>query len=371
MKIRIIACFLLGMLSLGVRVMAHAPASGAAMAANRGESVPVNYYTGIPSISIPLYAYSHRNGIGMNVSLDYFAGGIKVSESPSAAGLGWNLSAGGVITRTVRGGVPDDEPMIGYMNHHVFSNVQSAKTAYYRECKDPEQDVFQFNFMGYSGKFFIGSDTSVFITALSKIKIKFNRTPNTDVLVTPNPNPNELDTVYATIQNFVVTTEDGVKYYFEEPEHQSMIGTYCTGGGGTIAGNVRDIYSSAWYLTKIVSALGTDTIKISYILAGNVGASDFVQSATITGSTVTHTDTSDYRYMGATSWGGPSKVPSEITFPDSKKISFYPLLQRVKIMDSALIYGYILNWDTTGIGSRSKDFLSGINYYKHCCKTGL
>jgi hypothetical protein len=375
MKIRMIACFLLGMLSLGERLIAQAPTSGAAMAANRGESVPVNYYTGIPSISIPLYSYAHRNGIGMNVSLDYFAGGIKVNETPSAAGLGWNVSAGGVITRTVRGGVPDDEPMIGYMNHHVFSNVQSDKAAYYRECRDAEQDVFQFNFMGYSGKFFIGSDTSVFITSLSKIKVKFNRTPNTDVLVTPNPNPNVLDTVYATIQNFVITTEDGVKYYFEEPEQQSMVGTYCTGGGGTIAGNIRDIYSSAWYLTKIVSALGIDTIRISYTSSGTVGGADFIQSATITGSTVTHTDTSDYNFMGATSWGSISKVPSEITFPDSKKISFYysrvgqlrysiyPLLQRVKIMDSTLIYGYILNWDSSGMGSRTKDFLSGINYF--------
>lgn len=376
MKIRIIACFILGVLSLGEKAFAQAaqPTGGSAVAANRGESVPVNYYTGIPSISIPLYSYAHRNGIGMNVSLDYFAGGIKVNEAPSPAGLGWNLSAGGVITRTVRGGVPDDEPMIGYMNHTVpFNLASSDRSAYFSECRDPEQDVFQFNFMGNSGKFFIGNDTSVFMTSLSKIRIKFNRIPYDDA--SPPPNPGGLDSVHASIQNFVITTEDGVKYYFNEPEQQTMIASYCTGGGGNVSANVRLFYSTAWYLTKIVSALGTDSIKISYTGSQNSGSSDYYQTVTINGSSVTHSDTVAYNDMGAIPTQPGSKVPSEITFPDAKKISFYysnvgqfryakyPLLQRVKIMDSALIYGYMLNWDTTGMGTGTRDFLSGINYF--------
>src|SRR6185312_614202 len=66
--------------------------SGISGAASRLASTPVNYYTGIPNISIPLYNYSHHNGIGLNVSLDYIgAGGVKVNEIPSTSGLGWYL----------------------------------------------------------------------------------------------------------------------------------------------------------------------------------------------------------------------------------------------------------------------------------------
>lgn len=44
------------------------PSSGNAMDASRSEAMPVNNYTGIPSISLPLYGYTHKNGISINLS---------------------------------------------------------------------------------------------------------------------------------------------------------------------------------------------------------------------------------------------------------------------------------------------------------------
>jgi len=90
------------------------PSSGNAMDASRSEAMPVNNYTGIPTISLPIYGYSHKNGIGINLSLDYFAGGIKTEEQPTAVGIGWSINGAGVITRTVRG-VPDDCPGRGFL----------------------------------------------------------------------------------------------------------------------------------------------------------------------------------------------------------------------------------------------------------------
>ena len=78
-------------------------------------SVPVNYFTGMPNISLPLYSYQNaNNGLSLNVSIDYSPGGIRVQEQPTSVGLGWALSAAGAVTRSVRG-MPDDIPTYGYL----------------------------------------------------------------------------------------------------------------------------------------------------------------------------------------------------------------------------------------------------------------
>lgn len=65
---------------------------------------PVNYFTGTPNISIPLYTVNGK-GIEVPIALSYHGGGgIKVNEIPTWAGLGWNLIAGGEITREVSNG---------------------------------------------------------------------------------------------------------------------------------------------------------------------------------------------------------------------------------------------------------------------------
>lgn len=62
---------------------------------------PVGYYTGIPQISIPIHTIQLKD-FTLPISLDYHAGGIKVEETASNVGLGWNLNAGGVITRSIK-----------------------------------------------------------------------------------------------------------------------------------------------------------------------------------------------------------------------------------------------------------------------------
>src|SRR5690606_31036152 len=72
------------------------------------EEVPVNNYTGIPDISIPLYnVESLSKDISINLSLNYHPSSIAVNEKAAYSGLGWNLFAGGTIARTVRG-LPDE-----------------------------------------------------------------------------------------------------------------------------------------------------------------------------------------------------------------------------------------------------------------------
>ncbi|MEQ9229820.1 MAG: hypothetical protein RIF46_04000, partial [Cyclobacteriaceae bacterium] len=64
--------------------------------------VPVNAYNGVASVSVPLYTIDAGSG-QIPISLQYNTGGIRVSEEASSVGLGWNLIAGGSITRVMRG----------------------------------------------------------------------------------------------------------------------------------------------------------------------------------------------------------------------------------------------------------------------------
>jgi hypothetical protein len=89
------------------------PSPNAASLGKYGD-IPVSYYSGVPSIGIPIYTVQ-QGSISLPISLSYHAGGVKVGEPASWVGLGWSLSAGGMISRTVQGKA-DERGNMGYMS---------------------------------------------------------------------------------------------------------------------------------------------------------------------------------------------------------------------------------------------------------------
>lgn len=77
------------------------PPPGAAGLGKYGD-IPVSEYTGIPSITIPLYELKGRD-LTLPILLSYHASGLKVDETSSFVGAGWSLNAGGAITRSING----------------------------------------------------------------------------------------------------------------------------------------------------------------------------------------------------------------------------------------------------------------------------
>jgi YD repeat-containing protein len=72
-------------------------------------NVSVDLYTGMAQASIPICKLAGRQ-LTIPVSVDYVDGrGVKVQEYASQVGLGWQLNAGGSISRAVRG-FPDEMP---------------------------------------------------------------------------------------------------------------------------------------------------------------------------------------------------------------------------------------------------------------------
>ena len=94
--------------------------------------IPVNYFNGLPCISIPLTELNAKNR-NLPVYLTYHAGGNKPEQHPGWVGQGWSLHAGGSITRIVNG-VKDE--MWGAEFYHGSNIYYTDKIGYYYQCTD-------------------------------------------------------------------------------------------------------------------------------------------------------------------------------------------------------------------------------------------
>lgn len=148
---------------------------------------PVSLYTGVPDISIPIYTLKGRN-LSVPIGLSYHSSGIKVGEYASSVGLGWSLQAGGVITRSVRG-LPDDAGgSSGYLGMRTFYNnpgnlssgtiIPSYDSLFQTQIVagnvDSDPDLFMFNALGRSYKFYFSGNGNIVTQPYSNLKITFN-----------------------------------------------------------------------------------------------------------------------------------------------------------------------------------------------------
>ncbi|MCG9880649.1 MAG: hypothetical protein MH472_08620 [Bacteroidia bacterium] len=191
----------------------------------------VNEANGLISVNIPLFDFGNAD-FADKISIRYNASGIKVNETASRVGLGWNLVAGGSITRVVCG-LPDDEPDKGILAPGVF-NVYSAYNVpdgwmsnVYKGWYDSEFDYYVLHAGSLNIKFFFDGD-QYYCMPSSGIKIESGTFDN-------------------TANSFKVTDLSGNMYFFTLQEKFSMQ----NGSNGPLNPFER---TSAWLLTKIVSS---------------------------------------------------------------------------------------------------------------------
>lgn len=209
---------------------------------------PVSMHTGVPNISIPLGA-AQSGELQVPISLNYHASGIKVDQKATWVGLGWNLSAGGAITRTIRGS--NDEQMNGYINHH-YSDENTIDPQYdYADIEamiigsiDTEPDIFNYSFLGYSGKFIFNHATSRDSATIALI-------PHNDLTVVPT-------FTGATITAFTIVTPEGITAEFAYPES-----SYEYRGSNLVGDYTVNAYST-WHLKKITTSNEIDEITFEY-----------------------------------------------------------------------------------------------------------
>jgi YD repeat-containing protein len=241
------------------------PASPDASSLGKFGAWPVSQYTGIPNINIPLYGIKVKD-FEVPISLSYHAGGIKVDEISSSVGIGWALSAGGVITRTIVG-LPDED---GFQNQ--FGTLDTLKSTYdlnnpndyvflrkvLAQQVDTEPDIYNFNIGNTSGRFFTDA------------KGNFESLPVNNLKVLKNPfTSNPAFGADNLTNNWIISDANGNVYIFGSTG--SPFGGYNEGNGVELSRTASVAPSppttpnvTAWYISKIILANRADTIYFDY-----------------------------------------------------------------------------------------------------------
>jgi hypothetical protein len=249
------------------KITGNLPGSPTAAALGEYGESPVGYHTGTPNISVPIVELK-EGSLVVPVSMSYNLQSIKPNEVPGWTGLGWSLNAGGVITRHVSQ-LPDEwnHNQQGYFYDKADLNTYCTELAsgtlplstvadnflrkYDINERDSQPDMFSFNFNGFSGKFFMDLQGNFQTIPYSKIKIEHFIEQGMEPALSGAQNSNGSTINY--ISKWIITTTDGVKYYFEQREWQS---TATTRVRGEPAVNGPRFNVSSWYLTKIINPVG-------------------------------------------------------------------------------------------------------------------
>lgn len=240
------------------------------------EEIPVSNYTGVPDIGIPLVnIQSSYPNVSVNLGLKYHPSGAQVNIVPGWTGAGWSLEGDSYVSRTVRD-LPDDyyeetgdaiyrgmwNTVNGFesvfADPSIFSTYYEPGSDYNREkflweafekgYVDTQYDIYTFAIPGASGSFYIKSDgQTVKLFNANAVKIVYNKTDD----------------------NFVITRDDGVVFFFNDPEltkQYSATHTQYYGFNSVddwILGKEK-IFKSTYHLTTVKSPAGKDLIYYNY-----------------------------------------------------------------------------------------------------------
>jgi len=238
------------------------------------EEVPVNYYTGQPDINIPLFSKKLGKNLALDLSLRYSTLGVRVNERSGWVGTGWNLEAGGVISRTVRG-VPDEMEKSNIQNNRTgvlhldefwsFSSGIPTDLSEYlwnaggtsTDKYDTELDLYQFSILGKTGRFVIIKENNNLVPKL------LSKNENFKIELDYDPSSFNID-------SFTVIDANGYVYTFSEKEMSKItsIGAkkyYASGSEGVFNSyTTENFIPKAWHLSKIEASNQKELIFFEY-----------------------------------------------------------------------------------------------------------
>ncbi|TKC12043.1 hypothetical protein FA048_00035 [Pedobacter polaris] len=312
------------------------PASPTAGSIAKAGEVPLNLSSGLPSLSIPICTVQ-GNELSLPISLNYSYDGFRPAQPSGWAGLGWTLEAGGVITRSIRDKVDGTMGSGNYNGTTVQTTLYSPNTPSQDFLKwapvmyDLEPDEFSFNFAGYSGKFIIHNG-KIHVYPSQKLK------------------------VWGGISGFTITTENGNRYHFGQVE------TTNPKGSPGAPYNLPSSYNSAYYLTMVENAAGTEKIILTYDSEGKISNN---------GSA-----TQSFRRDLSMVYGGGTPSPISVSYPtyvnpvrlssivsEKVSVSFIPGADRIDLNQSAGGYAKELaQIDVSGKAGLVRRFKLGHSY---------
>lgn len=191
-------------------------------------NINIGEYTGTMMQDIPLYSYAVGD-IKVPVSLKYSSNGVKVDDYTTVAGLGWTLSANGVISRIARDKEDDldgatwqndgtVDPATGYKGIQLNFFEHVALTENY----DTEKDLYRLNIPEIFSISFVQHGANTWIQD-KKSDFKIQKITG----------------------GFLITSPQGIKYYF------TLIESSESRVQGTTFSPPELIDESAYFLTRI------------------------------------------------------------------------------------------------------------------------
>ena len=216
---------------------------------------PIDYNTGVPDISIPLYEIN-TGKLRLPITLTYHASGFKVDDQSGIIGLGWSLNAGGLVSRKIVN-APDENSSFPYpyrtpaynLNQTIADDFLYIGNMFYSgpeytAAADGEYDVFYYSCGTFSGKFLLAGN--------GYMNRKIMTIPYEPIKITTDCNFNS----HTLINYFEITDTKGDIYRYGKSSID-----------GTMATEVNDeynTYANAWFLKEIYSTDSTENIKFSY-----------------------------------------------------------------------------------------------------------
>lgn len=237
------------------------PPSPEAQSFMRYGEIPVDISTGVPDIQVPLYQITSGK-LSLPLSITYHSSGIKVNDVASVVGLGWRLSAGGVLTKSVVG-KPDNSSSYGMFSYPYLTKGQIDALP---------QDGSQFMELKMVAEGTMdGESDKYYYSAGDKLSGEFIYDHSLNV-VQAEYSDNKIIGLYPLAYEtgpsaYEVIGTDGTKYYFEACEYSAT--------------DMDPHYISSWWLTRIVSADNVDQITFEYQKL-NTPTVAFTQSQSLT-----------------------------------------------------------------------------------------
>ncbi len=201
----------------------------------RNVSYPINYSTGTPQISIPLYTIQCGD-LTLPLALTYNASGVKVDDVSGMVGQGWTLTGIPSISRQVK----------GHFDNQYICDFQTQTNKSYEYVEkifensnpwngyDELPDEYYYQLANKSGMF-------LYVMEQNGAGLSYASLPYNDVKITLTD---------ATYKYFTLTDDDGTIYKFN--------------GGKDYAPVANAIDVSGWKASCMISANGVDTIQFYY-----------------------------------------------------------------------------------------------------------
>jgi hypothetical protein len=318
------------------------------------EEIPVSNYTGVPDISIPLFSDNTFFGLNISVGISYHTASVKKNDVASSTGLGWSLMAGGTISRTVMG-LPDEyyDSSTGKCGiYHVSNNFYTVLNlvnnnnlydpeltnhletnkfmfeANEKQIFDTKHDLYQYNFLGRSGRFIIKKVENEY----QVIKLDYN---NLKIVYVKN----------SSINQFEITDEQGLKYLFDVKESSSCFSNSLSEYPGAVYSSNMSFnyeYVSAFHLSSIKK----ETITIAEFEYTNHSESENYKEGSKIGATIlnvlhsgTENSLSDFFGYNHPEYPTPiGVIQPKISFNYNNIIASSKKIKKISIPNKAYVY---------------------------------